>query len=173
MCPERHIHKTYQNCNLLFQNDLQDVKKGNIRWNTTGIFVESKVCRVCVCMCVVRLSFLVCRNSSYLKSFIRCVFANTCFHSEACLFIITTGIFQLIKILNYNEVELINIFPLWFVIFAFCQGILPLWSWRSSRLSSQWGVGVILGEEMATHSSILAWKIPWTEEHGRLQSMGS
>ena len=26
---------------------------------------------------------------------------------------------------------------------------------------------------MATHSSILAWKIPWTEEPGRLQSMGS
>ena len=26
--------------------------------------------------------------------------------------------------------------------------------------------------EMATHSSILAWKIPWTEEPGRLQSMG-
>ena len=25
---------------------------------------------------------------------------------------------------------------------------------------------------MATHSSILAWKIPWTEESGRLQSMG-
>ena len=29
-----------------------------------------------------------------------------------------------------------------------------------------------LEEEMATHSSILAWRIPWTEEHGRLQSMG-
>ena len=29
-----------------------------------------------------------------------------------------------------------------------------------------------LGEEMATHSSILAWRIPWTEEAGRLQSMG-
>ena len=28
-------------------------------------------------------------------------------------------------------------------------------------------------EEMATHSSTLAWKIPWTEEPGRLQSMGS
>ena len=28
-------------------------------------------------------------------------------------------------------------------------------------------------EEMATHSSILAGKIPWTEEPGRLQSMGS
>ena len=30
-----------------------------------------------------------------------------------------------------------------------------------------------LEEEMATHSSILAWEIPWTEETGRLQSMGS
>ena len=28
-------------------------------------------------------------------------------------------------------------------------------------------------ETMATHSSILAWKIPWTEGPGRLQSMGS
>ena len=28
-------------------------------------------------------------------------------------------------------------------------------------------------KEMATHSSMLAWKIPWTEEPGRLQSMGS
>ena len=30
-----------------------------------------------------------------------------------------------------------------------------------------------LEKEMATHSSILAWKIPWTEETGRLQSTGS
>ena len=30
-----------------------------------------------------------------------------------------------------------------------------------------------LGKEMATHSSILAWKIPWTEKPDRLQSMGS
>ena len=29
-----------------------------------------------------------------------------------------------------------------------------------------------LEKEMGTHSSILAWKIPWTEELGRLQSMG-
>ena len=29
-----------------------------------------------------------------------------------------------------------------------------------------------LEKEMATHSSILAWKIPWTEEPGWLQSMG-
>ena len=30
-----------------------------------------------------------------------------------------------------------------------------------------------LEKEMATHSSILAWEIPWTKEPGRLQSMGS
>ena len=30
-----------------------------------------------------------------------------------------------------------------------------------------------LEKEMAAHSSTLAWKIPWTEEPGRLQSMGS
>ena len=31
----------------------------------------------------------------------------------------------------------------------------------------------LLEKEMETHSSILAWKIPWTEEPGRLQSKGS
>ena len=30
-----------------------------------------------------------------------------------------------------------------------------------------------LEKGMATHSSILAWEIPWTEESGRLQSIGS
>ena len=30
-----------------------------------------------------------------------------------------------------------------------------------------------LKKGMAVHSSILAWRIPWTEEHGGLQSMGS
>ena len=39
-------------------------------------------------------------------------------------------------------------------------------------------MGLILGwedlleEGVATHSSILAWRIPWTEEHGGLQSIG-
>ena len=32
---------------------------------------------------------------------------------------------------------------------------------------------IYLEKEMATHSSILAWEIPWTEEPGRLQFMGS
>ena len=30
-----------------------------------------------------------------------------------------------------------------------------------------------LEEEMATHSSVLTWEIPWTEEPGRLQTAGS
>ena len=35
------------------------------------------------------------------------------------------------------------------------------------------GREVLLEKEMATHSSILAWEIPWMEEPGRLQSRGS
>jgi len=35
------------------------------------------------------------------------------------------------------------------------------------------GSGRSLEKEMAAHSSILAWKIPWTEEPGGLKSMGS
>ena len=47
------------------------------------------------------------------------------------------------------------------------------------RLPTEWETQVQslgwedpLEKEMATHSSICAWKIPWLEEHGRLQSMG-
>ena len=36
-----------------------------------------------------------------------------------------------------------------------------------------WGWEDLLEKERATHSSVLAWEIPWTEEPGRLQSMGS
>ena len=35
------------------------------------------------------------------------------------------------------------------------------------------GASLAAEKAMATHSSTLAWKIPWTEEPGRLQSMGS
>ena len=48
------------------------------------------------------------------------------------------------------------------------------------NLSAMWETRVqslgwedLLEKEMATHSSILAWKIPWTEKTGSLQSMGS
>ena len=42
---------------------------------------------------------------------------------------------------------------------------------RGSGLIPGWGRSP--GEGMATHSSILAWRIPWTEEPGWLQSMGT
>ena len=67
------------------------------------------------------------------------------------------------------------------------QLLITIWLCRSSLVAQTvkcllimqetrvWYLGreVPLAKEMATYSSILAWKIPWTEEHGRLQSMGS
>ena len=49
---------------------------------------------------------------------------------------------------------------------------LPTNAGDARDLGSIPGLGKSPGEEMATHSSILAWKIPWTEETRRLQSMG-
>ena len=56
----------------------------------------------------------------------------------------------------------------------------PLVAQRVKHLPVMWKTQVRylgredpLEKEMATHSSILAWRIPWTEEPGRLQSMGS
>ena len=43
---------------------------------------------------------------------------------------------------------------------------------RETRVPSL-GWEDLLEKEMATHSSSLTWKIPWTEEPGRLQSVGS
>ena len=56
---------------------------------------------------------------------------------------------------------------------------LPLWLSGREFACKAGDAGLILGQEdplekeMATCSSILAWEIPWTEETGRLQSMGS
>ena len=43
---------------------------------------------------------------------------------------------------------------------------------RETRVQSLGGED-LLEKEVATHSSILAWRIPWTEKPGRLQAMGS
>ena len=45
----------------------------------------------------------------------------------------------------------------------------PIWETRVQSLGRE----DPLEKEMETHSSILAWSIPWTEEPGRLQSTGS
>ena len=42
-----------------------------------------------------------------------------------------------------------------------------------SRGFDPWAGKIPLEEGMASHSSLLAWRIPWTEEPGGLQSMGS
>ena len=47
--------------------------------------------------------------------------------------------------------------------------LLTMWETRLQSLGRE----DLLEKEMATHSSILVWKIPWMEEHDRLQSMGS
>ena len=49
------------------------------------------------------------------------------------------------------------------------KNLLAMWETQVRSL----GWEDLLEEEMATHSSILAWRIPWTEEPGGLQSMGS
>ena len=55
-----------------------------------------------------------------------------------------------------------------------------MWSWKEQPLQGQQDPSVeqsdaqeVEDTAMATHSSILAWRIPWTEEPGWLQSMGS
>ena len=55
--------------------------------------------------------------------------------------------------------------------FLVAQRLKCLTEMRATRVQSL-GQQDPLGKEMATHSSILAWRIPWTEEPGRLQSTG-
>ena len=67
---------------------------------------------------------------------------------------------------------------LWFytssqVVFASSRE--PTWqgSWHKRHEFNPWVRKIPLEEEMAIHSSIIAWRIPWTEEPGGLQFMGS
>ena len=81
---------------------------------------------------------------------------------------------------SWKVVTAINIHSIWKKIFKYCN--------RGKRLHFRSGLNVenkekeeyrplgwedSLEEGMGTHSSILAWEIPWTEEPGGLQSMGS
>ena len=49
----------------------------------------------------------------------------------------------------------------------------PAMQEKQETVGSVSGLGRAPGGILATHSSILAWRISWTEELGRLQSMGS
>ena len=56
--------------------------------------------------------------------------------------------------------------------FLVAQSVKNLPAMQETRVQSP-GQEDPLEKEMATHSNILAWESPWTEETGRLQSMGS
>ena len=73
-------------------------------------------------------------------------------------------VWGLIGTLSGSLMRLVIGFPWWFRWWKFvCNAGIP---------GSIPRLGRSPGEGMATHSSILAWRIPWTEEPGRLQSMG-
>ena len=90
----------------------------------------------------------------------------------------------LLKLSHILVTEEMNFF-LSFILF-FSPGMKLEWSFCIARASlvAQWVKSLpavqdshvqslALEKEMTTHSSILAWRIPWTEEPGGLQSMGS
>ena len=66
--------------------------------------------------------------------------------------------------LHYGKIHIIQAFP------GGASGKEPAWHVRDAGSIPQSEDS--LEEGMATHSSILAWRIPWTEEPGGLQSMG-
>ena len=62
-------------------------------------------------------------------------------------------------------VEMYSIMYVYPIVYPFtCASTINFffWSWL-----------LYMEKEMATHSSVLAWRIPWTEKPGRLQSVGS
>ena len=65
----------------------------------------------------------------------------------------------------------------WKVVFAWLEQIFLDLHWAFIPINSVVSIcdpmGYTVDKAMATHSSTLAWKIPWTEEPGGLQSMGS
>ena len=69
---------------------------------------------------------------------------------------------------DYYYIMLLMIAPTSLV----AQTVKRLSTMRETRVRSL-GREDPLEKEMAIHSSTIAWKIPWTEEPGRLQSMGS
>ena len=103
-------------------------------------------------------------NDHYMINFIRILFAIEYFY------------FAVIWYSVHNMASLLILHML-YILLAFWTSLVAQ---MVKHLPIMWEIWVqslgqedLLEKEMATHSSILAWKIPWMEEPGRLQSMGS
>ena len=69
-----------------------------------------------------------------------------------------------------------NFFNKYYMIYSYLNLQIQNCRYKKSTMEPEWFcylLQVLAEKAMATHSSTLAWKIPWTEEPGRLQSMGS
>ena len=76
-----------------------------------------------------------------------------------------------------NQIFKLQTSSLWFVFsFSIRASLVTQMVKNLSAMQETWvqslGQEDPLEKEMATHPSILVWRIPWTEEPGRLQSMG-
>ena len=68
-----------------------------------------------------------------------------------------------------------NFFNKYYMIYSYLNLQIQNCRYKKSTMEPEWFcylLQVLAEKAMATHSSTLAWKIPWTEEPGRLQSMG-
>ena len=97
------------------------------------------------------------------------VLCTLCFNQHHKSYVFQTSV---IPVLRNFEIE----------IYAYLYFLLGKPWWLSGEEPScqcrrcwfdPWIRNIPMKKEMATNSGILAWKIPWTEELGRLQSMGS
>ena len=85
-----------------------------------------------------------------------------------------TNVLFSINLLKYNQLEgqMCDLFALYYWTSLVAQMVKHLSTVWETRVRSL-GREDPLEKEMAIHSSTIAWKIPWTEEPGRLQPMGS
>ena len=75
---------------------------------------------------------------------------------------------------NDNEVVIFDILAKYITRhFLWLSGKESAWNVRDERRGFDLGQKDLLEEGMATHSSTLAWRMPWTEEPGGLQCIGS
>ena len=74
--------------------------------------------------------------------------------------------------MNFHALENYNLSLFGVLVSLVAQTVKNLPAMQGTQVQSL-GQEDPLEKDMATHSSILAWRIPWTKDPGRLQSMGS